>query len=58
MRYRKQTSLGNRSNVMQTDLLLLEEGWPIVLGEELIGEIKTAILWDVTPCNLVDTYQS
>jgi hypothetical protein len=43
--------------MMQTDLLRLEEGWPIVLGEELIDEIKTAILWDVTPCNLVDVYQ-
>jgi hypothetical protein len=42
---------------MRTDLLRLEESWPIVLGEELIYEIKTAILWDVTPCNLVDTYQ-
>lgn len=57
MSYTKQNSLGNRSNVMQTDLLRLEEGWPIVLEEELIEEIKTAILWDLTPCNLVDTYQ-
>jgi len=57
MPYRKQNSLGNRSNVMQTELLRLAEGWPIVLGVELIDDIKTAILWDVTPCNLVDTYR-
>ena len=43
--------------MIQTDLLCLEEGWPVALGEEVIDEIKTAILWDVTPCNLVDAYQ-
>jgi len=42
---------------MQTDFLRLEMGWPIVLGEELIDEIKTAKLWNVTPYNLVDKYQ-
>jgi hypothetical protein len=57
MPYWKQNSLGNGSNVIQTVLLRLEEGWSIVLGEELIDELKTAILWNVTPYNFVDTNQ-